>query len=74
MQYWFPDAGQVRLKALTYTGTTRSHQLMYGAEQMLDLAGMLAPFNKCKLCDSSVANVFESGSGIGSIFRFTLLI
>ena len=34
------------LKALSYTGTARCDQSMYGAEQMLSLAAVLALFNK----------------------------
>ena len=44
----FQMQARVRLKALTYTGTARSYQLMYCAEQMMDLAAMLAGFKRCK--------------------------
>ena len=63
---------RVRLKALTYTGTAHCDQSIYGAEQLLNLAAVLALFNRCESWGSSVANAFESGLDIGSVFRFML--
>ena len=68
----FQTQDKERLMALTYTGTARCDQSMYGAEQMLSLAVVLTLFNRSESPGSSVANAFKSGLDIGGVFRSML--